>query len=804
MAAEMEKMTAREFNSKNKKMPLLALRDLVIFPNMVIPLFVGREKSIKALEAAMEQDRIIFLVAQKDARTDDPQEKDIYDVGTVSEILQILKLPDGAIRVLVEGLTRGKVKEYTSRAPYYEVEIDEIPEAEVKSKEAEALIRVTLEEFQKHVKMNKKIPPETIMSVSDINNPGRLADVMAAHITLKHEEKQDLLDTSDPAKRLHKISVILKRENEILEIEKKIQGKVKSQLEKSQREYYLSEQLKAIQKELGKGDAAYNELEELREKIKKAGMPKDAEEKAIKELDRLEKMMPMSAEATVIRTYLDWLISLPWTKKSKEIIDIKRVQKTLDADHSGLEKPKERIIEHLAVKKNVKNRMQDPIICFVGPPGTGKTSLGRSVADALGRNFVRLSLGGVRDEAEIRGHRRTYIGALPGRIIQSVKKAKTRNPVFLMDEIDKMASDFRGDPAAAMLEVLDPEQNATFMDHYLDTEFDLSDIMFITTANTLYGIPAPLRDRMEIIEINSYTSKEKEKIAQKHLIPKQLEKHGLAAGDLLFTADGIHSIIEYYTREAGVRNLEREIKTVCRKAAKEKVMPGKRFSKISLTSKNIHKYLGVPKFKDVPASDLNDVGTATGMAWTEFGGDVLVIEVSIVRGRGVLLLTGKLGDVMKESAQAALSYTRSKSEILGLKPEDFSRKDIHIHVPEGAIPKDGPSAGITLAAAIISAFTGKPVKKKVAMTGEITLRGRVLPIGGLKEKTIAAARNGMEEVIVPYYNKKDYEDLPDYVKKTLKFHFVKTMDEVIEIALGPGVSRPKKGKKAKKTAKKKK
>ena len=451
----------------------------------------------------------------------------------------------------------------------------------MKSKEAEALIRVALEEFQKHVKMNKKIPPETIMSVSDIDNPGRLADVMAAHITLKHEEKQELLDTSNPAKRLHKISVILKRENEILEIEKKIQGKVKSQLEKSQREYYLSEQLKAIQKELGKEDSSYNDLEELKGKIKTAGMPKEASEKALKELDRLEKMMPMSAEATVIRTYLDWLISLPWTKKSKEIIDIKRVQKTLDADadHSGLEKPKERIIEHLAVKKNVKNKMQDPIICFVGPPGTGKTSLGRSVADALGRSFVRLSLGGVRDEAEIRGHRRTYIGALPGRIIQSVKKAKTRNPVFLMDEIDKLASDFRGDPAAALLEVLDPEQNATFMDHYLDTEFDLSDIMFITTANTLYGIPAPLRDRMEVIEINSYTSKEKENIARKHLIPKQLEKHGLSVSDLVFAPDGINSIIEYYTREAGVRNLEREIKTVCRKAAKEKVMPGKRFSK---------------------------------------------------------------------------------------------------------------------------------------------------------------------------------------------------------------------------------
>jgi ATP-dependent Lon protease len=784
--ADNENETPKEIPKKeNKTIPLLALRDLVIFPNMVIPLFVGREKSIKALEAAMEKDRIILLVAQRDARTDDPKKEDIYEIGTLSEILQILKLPDGAIRVLVEGLTRVKIKNYTSEDPFYEVEIEDMPEAAAASKETEAIMRLTLEEFQKHVKMNKKIPPETIMSVSDIDNAGRLADVIAAHVALKHEEKQDILNTIDPTERLHKLSVILKRENEILEIEKKIQGKVKTQLEKSQREYYLSEQLKAIQKELGKSDSSYNEIEDLKEKIKQAKMPADAEDKALKELDRLEKMMPMSAEATVIRTYLDWLITLPWTKTSKDKIDIKKVQATLDEDHFGLEKPKERILEYLAVKKNVKDKkMQDPIICFVGPPGVGKTSLAKSVSRALGRSFVRISLGGVRDEAEIRGHRRTYIGALPGRIIQSIKKAKTKNPVFLMDEIDKMASDFRGDPAAALLEVLDPEQNNTFMDHYLDTEFDLSDVMFITTANTLYGIPLPLQDRMEIIEINSYTSIEKQNIAQKFIIPKQLDRHGLTKKDVEFTNDGIKIIVEDYTREAGVRNLEREIKTIFRKIAREKVTDEKKFKKAIITAATASKYLGVAKYQDVPTKDINDVGTATGMAWTEFGGDVLIIEVEMMRGKGQLLLTGKLGDVMKESAQAALSYTRAKASKLKIKDEFFTKNDIHIHVPEGAIPKDGPSAGITIATALISAFTGKPIKKGVVMTGEITLRGRVLPIGGLKEKTIAAARNGMTDVILPYYNKKDYEELPDYVKKNLKFHFVKTMDEVLKVALG--------------------
>jgi ATP-dependent Lon protease len=784
--ADNENETPKETPKKESKtIPLLALRDLVIFPNMVIPLFVGREKSIKALEAAMEKDRIILLVAQRDARTDDPKKEDIYEIGTLSEILQILKLPDGAIRVLVEGLTRVKIKNYTSEDPYYEVEIEDMPEAAAASKETEAIMRLTLEEFQKHVKMNKKIPPETIMSVSDIDNAGRLADVIAAHVALKHEEKQDILNTIDPTERLHKLSVILKRENEILEIEKKIQGKVKTQLEKSQREYYLSEQLKAIQKELGKSDSSYNEIEDLKEKIKQAKMPADAEDKALKELDRLEKMMPMSAEATVIRTYLDWLITLPWTKTSKDKIDIKKVQATLDEDHFGLEKPKERILEYLAVKKNVKDKkMQDPIICFVGPPGVGKTSLAKSVSRALGRSFVRISLGGVRDEAEIRGHRRTYIGALPGRIIQSIKKAKTKNPVFLMDEIDKMASDFRGDPAAALLEVLDPEQNNTFMDHYLDTEFDLSDVMFITTANTLYGIPLPLQDRMEIIEINSYTSIEKQNIAQKFIIPKQLDRHGLTKKDVEFTDDGIKIIVEDYTREAGVRNLEREIKTIFRKIAREKVTDEKKFKKAVITAETASKYLGVAKYQDVPTKDINDVGTATGMAWTEFGGDVLIIEVEMMRGKGQLLLTGKLGDVMKESAQAALSYTRAKAGKLKIKDEFFTKNDIHIHVPEGAIPKDGPSAGITIATALISAFTGRPIKKGVVMTGEITLRGRVLPIGGLKEKTIAAARNGMTDVILPYYNKKDYEELPDYVKKNLKFHFVKTMDEVLKVALG--------------------
>ncbi|HNZ28978.1 MAG TPA: endopeptidase La [Candidatus Goldiibacteriota bacterium] len=785
---------------KDKKVPLLALRDLVIFPNMVIPLFVGREKSIKALESAMEKDRIILLVAQKDARTDDPGKDDIYETGTLSEILQILKLPDGAIRVLVEGLSRVRIKKYTMDEPFFEVEIEELPENNTVNKEIEALMRLTLEEFQKHVKMNKKIPPETIMSVADIESPGRLADVMSAHIALKHEEKQDVLNTLDPAERLHKLSVILKRENEILEIEKKIQGKVKSQLEKSQREYYLSEQLKAIQKELGKGDSSYNETEELKEKIAKAGMAKDAEEKALKELDRLEKMMPMSAEATVIRTYLDWLIGIPWKTKTKEKLDIKEVQKILDEDHYGLEKPKERIVEYLAVKKNVKGTVHEPIICFVGPPGVGKTSLARSIARAQGRNFVRVSLGGVRDEAEIRGHRRTYIGAMPGRIIQSIRKAKSKNPVFLLDEIDKMSSDFRGDPAAAMLEVLDPEQNNTFMDHYLDTEFDLSDVMFITTANTLYGIPLPLQDRMEVIEINSYTALEKTKIAQKYLVPKQMKQHGLTDKDADFTEESLNFIVLNHTREAGVRNLEREIKTVCRKIAKEKVSDPKKFKKITVAQDNLQKYLGAPKFLDVPTKNVNGTGISTGLAWTEFGGDVLVIEVSVVKGKGGLMLTGKLGDVMKESAQAALSFTRSRAGHLGIKEEVFGKSDIHIHVPEGAIPKDGPSAGITMATALISAFTGRPVKQDLAMTGEITLRGRVLPIGGLKEKTLAALRNGVKEVVVPDYNRKDYDELPAYVKEGLKFHFVKTMDEVIKLALesksaGIAIKKKKTGKK---------
>jgi ATP-dependent Lon protease len=787
MADEIEKEKEKKVLNTNGKVPLLALRDLVIFPNMVIPLFVGREKSIKALETAMERNRVILLVAQKDARTDNPTKEEIYGTGTLSEILQILKLPDGAIRVLIEGLTRVRIKDYAQIEPFFEVNTEEVQEQEIKDKETEALMRLVMEEFQKHVKMNKKIPPETTMSVSEIESPGRLTDVIAAHIFLKHEEKQELLEMEDPKKRLQKMSEILQRENEILEIERKIQIKVKSQLEKSQKEYYLSEQLKAIQKELGKGDASYDELGELKEKIMKAKMPKDSEEKALKELSRLEKMMPMSAEATVIRTYLDWLIALPWNYKTKDKIDIKHVQTVLDEDHYGLEKPKERILEYLAVKKNMRNKpekAQDPIICFVGPPGVGKTSLARSIARAMGRSFVRLSLGGLRDEAEIRGHRRTYIGALPGRIIQSIRKAKSKNPVFLMDEVDKMSSDFRGDPAAALLEVLDPEQNNTFMDHYLDTEFDLSDVLFITTANTLYGIPLPLQDRMEIIEINSYTEHEKMNIVKRFIIPRQMKMHGVSEKELEIKDDAIKSIINDYTKEAGVRNMEREVKTVCRKVAKAMVTEEKKFKKITVTAENIQKYLGVPIFVDVPTKDLNGVGTATGMAWTEVGGDVLVIEVTTMKGKGQLLLTGKLGDVMKESAQAALSYTRSKAKKLGIKEEVFAKTDIHIHVPEGAIPKDGPSAGITIATAIISAFTGKPVKKLLSMTGEITLRGRVLPIGGLKEKTLAAQRNGIQEIILPFYNKKDYEDLPDYVKTKLKFHFVKNMDEVIKIALG--------------------
>ncbi len=778
-------MEEKTYSKSLNKVPLLPLRDLVVFPNMVIPLFVGRQKSIKALEAAMEQDKIIFLVAQKDARKDDPEEEDIYKTGTISEILQILKLPDGAIRVLVEGLTRAKIKEYIKKDEYFEIAVEEIKEIEENDKEMEALKRVVLEEFEKHVKLNKKIQPETVMSVTEINNAGRLADIIAAHIYLKNEEKQELLEIDNLKKRLEKISVILKRENEILEIEKRIQWQVKDQLKKSQKEYYLSEQLKVIQKELGKVDSSYNEIEELREKIKRAKMTKDAEEKALKELSRLEKMMPMSAEATVIRTYLDWLINLPWNKKAKTEIDIEKVKNILDEDHFGLEKPKERIIEYLAVKQNVKDDKthHDPILCFVGPPGVGKTSLARSIARALNRDFVRVSLGGVRDEAEIRGHRRTYIGALPGRIIQSIRKAKSKNPIFLLDEVDKMSSDFRGDPAAALLEVLDPEQNSTFLDHYLDTEFDLSEVLFITTANTLYGIPLPLQDRMEIIEINSYTDIEKVNIAEKFLIPKQLKQHGLTDKDVEFEEKSLYSIVHNYTKEAGVRNLEREIKAILRKATKEKITLKKKFQKILITAENLNKFLGAPKFLDMPTKDANDTGIATALAWTEFGGDVLLIEVSVSKGKGQLVLTGKLGDVMKESAQAALSYARSKAKKFKIDEDLFIKSDIHIHVPEGAIPKDGPSAGITIATSIISALTGRPLKKGVAMTGEITLRGKVLPIGGLKEKVLAALRNDIKEVIIPYYNQKDFAELPDYLKKGIKFHFVKTMDEVIEIAM---------------------
>ncbi|MEI7640143.1 MAG: endopeptidase La [bacterium] len=794
MSEKNERVDKNSLISKMDKIPLLPLRDLVIFPNMVIPLFVGRQKSVKALEAAMEKDKIIFLVAQKNSKVDEPNRNDIYEMGTLSEILQILKLPDGAIRVLVEGLKRIKIKDYLQDAPYFEVSTSEVEEKDDKGKETEALKRIVLDEFENYVALNKKIPPETIMSVAEIDQPGRLADVIAAQIILKHEEKQELLVILSAQERLRKISMILRKENEILQIERKIEGKVKNQLGKSQREYYLSEQLKVIQKELGKADNSYSEMQDLKDKIKSSKMAKEAEEKALKEMARLEKMMPMSAEATVIRTYLDWLVALPWNAKSSEKIDIEKTKKILDEDHYGLEKVKDRIVEYLAVKKLVGDRMQSPILCLVGPPGVGKTSLARSVARALGKTFVRVSLGGIRDEAEIRGHRRTYVGALPGRIIQSIRKAKTKNPVFLMDEIDKMSADFRGDPAAALLEVLDPEQNMTFMDHYLEVEFDLSEVMFITTANVLYNIPAPLQDRMEIIEINSYTELEKVKIGQMFIIPKQLKFHGLTEKDIEFTEAGMHYIVQNYTKEAGVRGLEREIKTVCRKVTKEKVSNGAKFKKMEVKEENIKTFLGAPKYMDVPTKDINEVGISTGLAWTEFGGDVLTIEVSIVKGKGQVLLTGKLGDVMKESAQAALSYTRAKATNFGIKEDAFAKTDIHIHVPEGAIPKDGPSAGITMATAIISAFTGAPVKKNLAMTGEITLRGRVLPIGGLKEKTIAAHRNGVQEIIVPFYNKKDYEELPEYVRKNIKFYFVKSMDEVVKIALNIKHKYGKKGK----------
>ncbi|KAB2952590.1 endopeptidase La [Heliorestis acidaminivorans] len=763
-----------------QELPLLPLRGIIVFPYMVIHLDVGRERSVSAVEEAMAQDRLIFLATQKEAQTDQPTEDDIYNIGTVAEVKQLLKLPGGTIRVLVEGLARATIQEYRTLEPYMRVQVREHVEIEEKTSTIEALMRSLVNQFEQYVKVSKKIPPETFVSVVAVEDPGRFADIIASHLNLKTQDKQEILEALDVSKRLELLSEILAKEMEILELERKINVRVRKQMEKTQKEYYLREQIKAIQKELGDKDDKQAESEELRDKIQKAKLPKEVKEKALRELERLEKMPPMVAEATVVRNYLDWLIALPWSKQTKDRIDVEKAEEILNEDHFGLEKVKERIIEYLAIRKLVQ-KPKGPIICFVGPPGVGKTSLARSISRALERKFVRLSLGGVRDEAEIRGHRRTYVGAMPGRIIQGMRTAGTRNPVFLLDEIDKMTMDFRGDPASALLEVLDPEQNSTFSDHFIEVSFDLSKVMFITTANSTHTIPKPLLDRMELIHISGYTEEEKVRIAQDYLIPKQVEDHGLTNEQLQISENTLRRIIREYTREAGVRNLEREVASLCRKSARAIVKDPQK--KVSISSGTLPTFLGIPRYRYGLAEQESQISVATGLAWTETGGDTLAIEVALLPGKGTLSLTGKLGDVMKESAQAGITYVRSRAKELGIDEKFHQDNDIHIHVPEGAIPKDGPSAGITMATALTSALTKRPINNEVAMTGEITLRGRVLPVGGIKEKVLAANRAGCTKVILPAQNRKDLEDVPPNVKKKLKFMLVEHMDEVIAEAL---------------------
>lgn len=761
--------------------PLIPLRDIVVFPYMVVPLFVGRDKSIKALELAMSQDKSILLASQKKAKTDDPAPEEIYKIGTMGSILQLLRLPDGSVKVLVEGKRRAQIKEFLPSKECFMVTIDEMPEETEDTIETEALIRNVIKAFEIYVKLNKKIPPEMIMSVASIDDPGRLADTIASHLIIKLQDKQAILELTNTTHRLERLYGFMEGEIEILEAEQRIRQRVKKQMEKTQKEYYLSEQMKAIQKELGEKDEFKGELQEIEERIKNKKMSKEAAKKAKHELKKLKLMPAMSAEATVVRNYLDWLVSLPWAEVTEEKKDIGEAEKCLEQDHYGLKQVKERIVEHLAVHSLVEE-MKGPILCFVGPPGVGKTSLAKSIARATNRKFVRLSLGGVRDEAEIRGHRRTYIGSMPGRIIQSLKKAGANNPVFLLDEIDKMSADFRGDPASALLEVLDPEQNHTFNDHYLDLDYDLSKIMFITTANSIQGIPYPLLDRMEIIRIAGYTEMEKVNIARRFLVPKQVKAHGLSEANLDIPENSLLAIIRRYTREAGVRNLEREIASICRKVAKEVLKKGKDI-KIKISAKAVAKYLGVPKYRYGRMEEKDEIGVSTGLAWTETGGELLSIEVIVVPGKGKLTVTGKLGDVMKESAEAAFTYIRSRSDVLGIDKDFYQKNDIHIHVPEGAIPKDGPSAGIAMATAIASSLMKIPAKKDVAMTGEITLRGKVLPIGGLKEKILAAHRGMIPKVLVPKENEKDIKDIPASILKKVEIVFVEHMDDVLRQAL---------------------
>jgi len=762
--------------------PLLPVRDVVVYPFMILPLFVGREKSVRAVDESLSRDRLILLVAQRDAEKEDPGVDEIHSVGTVAMIMRMLKMPDGRVKVLVQGLTRARVLGIERRDPYFEARIAEIHEAEgvTSAIEVEALIRSVKELVSKSVTLGKQIAPDVVVIVSNLDHPGRLADLVASHLDLKIEQAQEVLDLFDPIQRLKKIGELLSKEIELLEVQQRIQSQAREGMDKTHREYYLREQMKAIQKELGETDDRGQELQELEQKIKKAKMPAEVESEAKAQLGRLSRMHPDAAEASVIRTYLDWLIELPWSRQTKDKLSIKQASKILDEDHYNLEKVKERILEYLAVRK-LKKKMKGPILCFVGPPGVGKTSLGRSIARAMGRKFIRISLGGVRDEAEIRGHRRTYIGALPGRIIQGIKQAGSNNPVFMIDEVDKVGTDFRGDPSSALLEVLDPEQNFSFSDHYLGVPFDLSNVMFICTANLADPIISALRDRLEIIDISGYTEEEKLHIAKRYLIPRQYQEHGIDGKRLLITDEAILKMIDEYTREAGLRNLEREIARVCRKVARE-VAEGKR-GQTRATATVLQRYLGAPKFLPDPEQETDEVGVATGLAWTQAGGDIIYIECSILRGKGNLSLTGHLGEVMKESAQAALSYARSRAADLGIKDDVFTKCDIHIHVPAGAIPKDGPSAGITMATALLSALTKVPVRWDVAMTGEITLRGKVLPVGGIKEKVLAARRMGIHTVLIPARNDKDVKELPANVKRGMEFILVDHMDRVLEGAL---------------------
>jgi len=759
--------------------PVLPLRDIVVFPHMIVPLFVGREKSVRALEDVMKDDKQILLVTQKNAAQDDPTPADIFSVGTVGTVLQLLKLPDGTVKVLVEGGHRATITRFSENEDFFQAHAELVDEQVGEQQELEALSRAVVSQFEQYIKLNKKIPPEVLVSINQIEEPGKLADTVASHLALKIPEKQQLLEMPTVSERLERVYAFMESEIGVLQVEKRIRNRVKRQMEKTQREYYLNEQLKAIQKELGEGEDGRDEAAELEERINKTRLSKEAREKALAELKKLRSMSPMSAEATVVRNYLDWMLSIPWKRRTKIKRDIKWAEQVLNNDHYGLEKVKERILEYLAVQQRM-TKVKGSILCLVGPPGVGKTSLGKSIARSTGRNFVRMSLGGVRDEAEVRGHRRTYIGSMPGKVIQGMKKAKSSNPLFLLDEIDKLGSDWRGDPSSALLEVLDPEQNSSFNDHYLEVDYDLSEVMFVCTANTL-RMPQPLLDRMEIIRIAGYTEDEKVEIAQRHLMDKIVKNHGLKKGEFAISEEALRDLIRYYTREAGVRNLERELANLARKAIKEILMKG--LEKVHITRRNLDKYAGVRRyhFGEVEEKDL--VGVTTGLAWTEVGGEILSIEAVTLRGKGKVTTTGKLGDVMKESVQAAESYVKSRATDFGIRPPLFEKKDIHVHVPEGATPKDGPSAGVAMITSIVSVLTGIPVRRDVAMTGEITLRGRVLPIGGLKEKLLAALRGGLKTVLIPKDNEKDLAEIPDNVKRGLSIVPVATVDEVLHHAL---------------------